>query len=87
MPRRKPHAAALALASDGTLLLNVAADADDDDLDALIRRARSSGGNVFVGVPLGAAEARRVAERLEHSAAEAAALVLAAGRRRRTKRR
>ncbi len=85
MPRRKPHAAALALASDGTLLLNVAADSDDDDLEALVKRARSSGGNVFVGVPLGAAEARRVAQRLEHSGDEAAALIFAARRRRRRK--
>lgn len=78
MARKKPHAAALALASDGTLLLNVAADVDSDDLETLIKRARASSQRVFVGVPLTAAEARRVAQRLEHSGAEAAALVLAA---------
>ena len=78
MPRRKAHAAALALASDGTLLLNVAADSGDDDLEALLERARKSGGSVFVGVPLSAAEAERVATRLEHAGAEAAALLFAA---------
>lgn len=83
MARRKAHAAALALASDGTLLLNVAADAGDDDLEALLEQARKSGGSVFIGVPLSTAEARRVAKRLEHSSAESAALILAARSRRR----
>lgn len=82
MATKKPHTAALALASDGTLLLNVAGEAGDDDLEALIKRAKASSGSVFVGIPLSAAEARRVAQRLEHSSAEAAALVFAARRKR-----
>ena len=77
MPRRKPHAAALALASDGTLLLNLADATGEDDLEALIKLAKASSARVFVGIPLSAAEARRVAQRLEHSSSEAAALVAA----------
>jgi hypothetical protein len=82
MATKKPHAAALALASDGTLLLNVAGETGDDDLDELLERAKASSDSVFVGIPLSAAEARRVAQRLEHSGAEAAAVLFAARKKR-----
>lgn len=82
--RKKPHPAALALASDGTLLINLAGDDHVEDLEAVLERARRSRARVFIGVPLTASEAGRVAARLEHSSAEAAALVFAArGKRRR----
>ena len=80
------HSAALAVASDGTILVN-AAHLDGEpahDPNALLARALADGGAVFIGVSAGPASAT-VLRLLDDRAAEAACLV--AGQRRRCGRR
>ena len=67
MAARRVAQLAFAVASDGTLLVNVAGQKD-------VRHGR----RMFVGVPLTAAESRRVLQRLDDAAHESVALVLAA---------
>jgi hypothetical protein len=81
--RKRASARPIALAPDGTLFVNLAAADDTGSAEQLLRRARRSGREVFVGVALTGAEARRVVKRLEDASAEAAAVVLATRRRKR----
>lgn len=74
-PMARSHPAPFALASDGTLLVNVAL------LDKK-EQARAGAARVFVGVPLPASARRSVLARLENAAAEAAALIEGKKRRR-----
>lgn len=78
------HAAGLAVALDGTILLNVAHVAAEQDPAALLERAIEGGGELFVGVQLSRAESRRAIALLEDRAAEAAGVIV--GRRQRRRR-
>lgn len=76
MAQRRVHPAAIAAASDGSILINVA--------DALPVRVRERleqvlGSDVFVGVALSERDARAVVERLDGAAAEASAQLLGGG--------
>jgi hypothetical protein len=68
----------LAFTTDGTLLLNVAAELPPSELARLVRDPTT-----FVGVPVRAADVRAVLGRIGHASAEAAARLL--GRRRKRK--
>lgn len=75
MAPRRAHLAAIAAASDGSILLNVA------DLlpAAVLERVGKALGHdaVFIGVPLTQREAGEVVGRLDGAAAEASARLLA----------
>jgi hypothetical protein len=78
MPRSNSHAASLAVALDGTVLVNVAAGSDLRDPARLAEIAARDGRIVFVGVPLSAAETRGALARLDDAGGELAARILAA---------
>ncbi len=67
--------APLAVASDGTVLMNAITLTVDDDLDAVIQAAKALGGTVFVGVELGKGEVNQALRMLDDMAAEIAARV------------
>jgi hypothetical protein len=74
MASRRAHSAAIAAASDGSVLINVV-----DLLPETVRERLSKAlgvGIVFVGIPLSEREATEVVGRLDGAAAEAAAHVL-----------
>ena len=74
MVLRRAHSAAIAAASDGSVLINVV-----DLLPATVRERLSKAlgvGSVFVGIPLNEREAEEVVGRLDGAAAEASAHVL-----------
>ena len=87
MPRssRRIHPAALAVTSDGDLLVNVARYDSETDPGRLLRRALRDGGSLFVGVTLSPDESREAKHRLDESAHEGAAHIL--GRRTHLRRR
>jgi hypothetical protein len=76
MPKRRSHPAELALAIDGSVLLNVTSLLDEPTRSA-IARATGNADNVFIGVALTGTDARRVRRKLDDASAEAAAVVLA----------
>jgi hypothetical protein len=76
----------LAIGSDGTVLLNLLEVCGTSRPEELLQRALEQGGPVFIGVGLTQAEIDLARERLGHSAAEAAAR-LVAGRLRPRRRR
>ena len=78
---RRVHRAPLALASNGTVLLNLAEFDGARSPAALLKRALAQEGAVFIGVRLSGAEVQRVLARLDDNYAEAAAY-LAGGRQR-----
>jgi hypothetical protein len=74
MVLRRAHGAAIAAASDGSVLINVV-----DLLPAAVRERLSKAlgvATVFVGIPLNEREAEAVVGRLDGAAAEASAHVL-----------
>jgi hypothetical protein len=78
------HDAPLAVAVDGTVLLNVTEVDGTDDADAALRQAEARGDVVFVGIVAKADEAAAVLARLADAGAEAVARVRGRQRRRRT---
>ncbi|HKY36023.1 MAG TPA: hypothetical protein VJN18_08795 [Polyangiaceae bacterium] len=82
MATRRVHPAAIAAASDGSILINVSGALPaplQQHLDAAL------GAPAFVGVALSQREARQVVARLDGAAAEASAHLLGGKRRKRTK--
>jgi len=79
---RKIHRAPFALASDGTVLVNLTEFDGPRALDSFLRKAMAQKGAVFVGVQMAPAEVRRVLARLDDGSQEAAAYV-AGGRQKR----
>lgn len=75
---RRLHDAALALSSDGSLLLNVTHTDGSLTPEACLERALSSGGRVFIGVELGRDEANRLRTFLHDGLDEAASRIAAA---------
>jgi hypothetical protein len=82
MPTRRVHPAAIAAASDGSILINVSG-----TLPASLQQRLEAalGAPVFVGVALGQQEASHVVARLDGAAAEASAHLLGARLRKRGK--
>ena len=70
---KKHHTAPLALASDGTILINVAEFDGSRTLPALLQRAQKQRGAVFIGVQLNDREAWDVLLPLSESCTEVAA--------------
>lgn len=68
--RPRIHASSLAVAADGTILVNLAHMYGENDGEALLRRALDDGGALFVGVSLRAGEARAVRAWMANAAAE-----------------
>lgn len=77
MSSRRVHPAAVAAASDGSVLLNVALQLPEALQQQLERRL---GGQVFVGIALNQRDANAVVTRLDDAAAEAAAQLLGGDR-------
>lgn len=86
MTRPRIHSAPFAIASDGSILVNVNGYAGETDLEALLRRAVEDGKMIFVGTRLGATEARELVRRLQDPCHEMTGVVLGARERRRRKR-
>ena len=84
---RRVHRAELALASDGTALLNITTLVDDTELDALLDIAKEEKGRVFIGVELDAGEAAPLLRRLQHGVGDAVGKTVGARRWRRRGRR
>jgi len=82
--RPRIHASGIAVASDGTLLANVAHWANTQDPHALLERAIMEGGELFVGVQVNAREAPEIWRLFDDRAAEAAGVI--GGRRHRRRR-
>lgn len=82
MSKPRIHQAALAIASDGSILVNVRSYAGETDPAALLRRAIEDGGTIFIGVRLRAVEAHEVVSRLDETCHETAGSVLSARERR-----
>ena len=81
MRRRKPriYDAPMAVASDGTILINVAHVEDERDVAKLVERAAAEG-HVFIGVGLTARECSRIKKPIDDALAEIVACTW--GRRR-----
>lgn len=77
------HPAAVAIATDGTILLNVAVEGVDPDPVPALRVALATGCRVFIGVAATPGEARRIRLALANAGDEAGAKVLARRSRRR----
>ncbi|HEY6078842.1 MAG TPA: hypothetical protein VIW29_08560 [Polyangiaceae bacterium] len=75
MVSRRVHSAPIAAASDGSVLINVAALLPPA---MLLQLGKRLGGRVFVGVALSESDAGLVVARLDDAAAEASAQVLGA---------
>ena len=74
MASRRAHQAAIAAASDGSVLINVV-DLLPEDVQNQLGLALGTS-QLFVGVPLGQREAAEVVARLDDAAAEASAHLL-----------
>lgn len=73
MKSRPAHLAAIAAASDGSVLINLVAELP---VTLQAKLAQALGAAVFVGVALGEHEAHQIVERLDDAAAEASARLL-----------
>ncbi len=73
--------APMAVASDGSVLVNATTWTTEDDIDAVVQAARAHGGTVFVGVALSPTEVRQALHMADDMAAEIAGRVGARGRR------
>ncbi len=82
--RPRIHASGLAIASDGTILVNVAHWETSQDPQVLLERAIAEGGELFVGVQINVREGRQALRLLDDRAAEAAGVI--GGRRHRRRR-
>lgn len=85
MALRRAHRAAIAAASDGSVLLNVVDLLPPAVLEALGKAIGS--GTVFVGVPLSERDAGEVVAKLDGAAAEASAQLLGGRARKASKNR
>ncbi len=74
MVTRRAHGAAIAAASDGSVLINVVELLPDDVQDRLGQALGTT--QLFIGVPLKQHEAAEVVARLDGAAAEASAVLL-----------
>jgi len=74
--------APMAVASDGSILLNIAL-AGDQDIVKLVERALAEGGTVFVGVAITEAERVLALKRADDAAAETVGWILGGRQRRR----
>ncbi len=83
---RRVHLAPLAVATDGSVLVNLALIEEAPTLRAVLKLARAQSGDVFVGVPLARADLDSVRRRLDDAGTEAAAALYAQRRRRGTAR-
>jgi hypothetical protein len=77
---RRVHRAPLAVASDGTVLVN-ATEFDGEKTEELLEIAVRERGRVFIGVELEPEEVKRILARGEDGLAEAAARVVGARQR------
>lgn len=75
---RRIHSAPFALASDGTVLVNIAEFDGSRSLESIVERARAQPGPVFIGTPITARELRELLVRLEHGYREAGACIVGA---------
>lgn len=82
----KVHPAAFAVATDGTVIINVAGYYGNEPPEKLLQRALDDGGTLFVGVSLQAFEVRELLGRLQDNTFEACGFILGARNRRRRKR-
>jgi len=78
------HASGLAVALDGTILVNATHFAAEQSPAALLRQALDEGGTIFIGVQLSPSETREALRWLDDRAAEAAGHIV--GRRQRRRR-
>jgi hypothetical protein len=83
MAPRRAHQAAIAAASDGTVLINVVG-LLPDAVQAQLSRALGAS-TLFIGVPLNEKDAAQVVARLDGAAAEASAHLLGSRPRKRAK--
>jgi len=83
MALRGAHQAAIAAASDGSVLINVA-QLLPDEVHAQLSRALGAS-SLFIGVPLNEKDAAQVVARLDDAAAEAAAQLLGSRPKKRAK--
>ena len=75
---RRIHRAPFALASDGTVLLNIAEFDGVHSLESLLEQARAQPGPVFVGTPITTQESRELLARIGHGCREAGACIVGA---------
>ncbi len=80
---RRLHRAPFAVASDGTLLVNLAEFDGPLEPRAVLQRALKYGDRVFIGVPLSATEVARVIEAAHDGLVEASAGIAGARQKRR----
>jgi hypothetical protein len=80
MAKRRANQAALALTSNGLLLVNILSLLSEDQLEALRQTLPAGTTECFVGVPARGAPALAILARLDDAAAEAAAKWVGAGR-------
>jgi len=73
----KIHRAPLALASDGSIIINVHHVTGETNLAALIAQAAERGGTVFIGLLVEDKHRAIIAEAIDDAATEAASVVLA----------
>lgn len=71
----------MAIASDGSLLVNAHGLTGADDIQAVVEAALKHGGRVFVGVAMDATDLRSAMRRIDDAAAEIAARVRASSPR------
>jgi hypothetical protein len=85
--RRKPRVvkAPMAVASDGSILINVAASAGPHDTVKLVERAVAEGCPIFAGVTVSAQERRLVLTHLDDATAEIASWIFGGRHRHRRK--
>jgi hypothetical protein len=82
-PRRRAHHAAIAAASDGSVLINVVGQLPEAVVHELSKRLGP--GRLFIGMPLSEGDATNVVARLDGAAAEAAAHLLGGRAKKRPK--
>ena len=80
---RKAHRAALAITSEGEVLVNLAMFDVAKELDVLLAAARRQEGEVFIGVVLSPAEITFVLTELHHAFRDASSWVVGGRQRKR----
>ncbi len=79
---RRVHRAALAVTTDGTMLVNLAHFGGEKNAREVFRQALEEKGELFIGVVLSKRETDDTVARLDNASAEAAAIVVGKRRRR-----
>jgi hypothetical protein len=75
MTTSRLHTAPLAVATNGTLLVNGRTFTTSEKIEAALEAAKEFGTDIFIGVALRESEARRLLLRMEDSFAEVASTV------------